>query len=115
MADQHHLQFPFLSDEGNRVARQFGLIYRVPEYQQEIYQRAFVNLPFVNGDSSWELAIPATFIVGPRKAAGEPQAPPEPLAAREPEHSVVYASSNPDYTDRPEPADIQRRIQQLSS
>src|SRR6266567_3789129 len=47
MADQHRVKFPLLSDEGNRIARQFGLVYRVPEYQQEIYQRAFVNLPFV--------------------------------------------------------------------
>lgn len=59
MADQHRLRFPVLSDAGSKVARQFGLAYRVPEYQQEVYQRAFVNLPFANGDSSWELPIPA--------------------------------------------------------
>jgi peroxiredoxin len=98
MADQHHLQFPLLSDEGNRVARQFGLIYRVPEYQQEIYQRAFVNLPFVNGDSSWELPIPAVYVLGQQDSA---------------DSSVLYASPNPDYTERPEPDEILNALSQL--
>ena len=30
MVDQHKLRFPLLSDAGNQVARQFGLVYRVP-------------------------------------------------------------------------------------
>src|SRR5437660_12741809 len=63
MADQHKLRFPLLSDRGNQVARRFGLVYRVPEYQQEVYRRAFINLPLANGDESWQLPIPATFVV----------------------------------------------------
>ena len=87
MHDQHTLRFPLLSDAGNRVARQFGLTYRVPEVQESIYRRAFVNLPFTNGDESWELPIPATYIV-------------------ERDGTVLYASANEDYTQRPEPAGI---------
>lgn len=89
MADQHHLRFPLLSDAGNKVARQFGLVYRVPEYQQEVYQRAFVNLPFANGDCSWELPIPAIYVV-------------------DQDSTVLYAAANPDYTERPEPDEILR-------
>src|SRR5205809_5317581 len=63
MADQHKLRLPVLSDRGNQVARRFGLVYRVPEYQQEVYRNAFINLPFANGDEGWELPIPATFVV----------------------------------------------------
>lgn len=100
MADQHKLLFPLLSDSGNSVARQFGLVYRVPEYQQEIYRRAFTNLPFVNGDDSWELPIPATYILAKRDDNSAP-------AAR-----ILYAAVNPDYTDRPEPADLLSRIAQ---
>src|ERR1700739_4918897 len=48
MHDQHKLRFPLLSDAGNQVARQFGLTYRVPEYQQALYKKTFVNLPFIN-------------------------------------------------------------------
>jgi peroxiredoxin len=87
MADQHKLRFPLLSDAGNNVARRFGLAYRVPDEQQAIYRRAFVNLPFANGDDSWELPIPATFIV-------------------DRDGTVLYASANEDYTERPEPSDI---------
>jgi peroxiredoxin len=87
MHDQHKLRFPLLSDAGNKVARQFGLTYRVPAAQEAIYRRAFVNLPFTNGDDSWELPIPATFIV-------------------DRDGAILYASANEDYTDRPEPTDI---------
>jgi len=87
MADQHRVQFPLLSDAGNRVARAFGLAYQVPDEQQAIFRRAFINLPFTNGDESWELPIPATFVID-RDA------------------TILYASSNPDYTQRPEPEDI---------
>jgi peroxiredoxin len=91
MHDQHKLRFPLLSDAGNKVARQFGLTYRVPTAQEAVYRRAFVNLPFTNGDDSWELPIPATFIVD-RDA------------------TILYASANEDYTDRPEPMEIVNAI-----
>jgi peroxiredoxin len=87
MRDQHKLRFPLLSDSGNKVARQFGLTYRVPQEQESVYRKAFVNLPFVNGDDSWELPIPATHII-------------------DHDGTVLYASANEDYTDRPEPNDI---------
>ena len=63
MHDQHKLRFALLSDGENKVARQFGLTYRVPAMQEAVYRRAFVNLPFTNGDDSWELPIPATYII----------------------------------------------------
>ena len=93
MHDQHKLRFPLLSDAGNKVARQFGLTYRVPEPQEAIYRRAFVNLPFTNGDESWELPIPATYILGR-------------------DGTVLYASANEDYTERPEPSDIVNFLQE---
>jgi peroxiredoxin len=87
MADQHKFHFPLLSDVGNDVARQFGLVYRVPEFQQAVYRRAFINLPLANGDDSWELPIPATYII-------------------ERDGTVLYASADPDYTERLEPGEI---------
>src|ERR1700720_694623 len=87
MADPQKLRIPLLSDLGNDVARQFGLVYRVPEFQQAVYRRAFINLPLANGDESWELPIPATYIL-------------------ERDGTVLCASSNPDYTERPEPGEI---------
>ena len=87
MQDQHKLRFPLLSDAGNQVARRFGLIYRVNDEQQALYRRAFVNLPFANGDETWELPIPATYIL-------------------DRDRTVLYASANEDYTERPEPEAI---------
>jgi peroxiredoxin len=87
MHDQHKMRFPLLSDAGNKVARQFGLSYRVPSMQEAVYRQAFVNLPFTNGDESWELPIPATYIL-------------------DQDGTVLYASADEDYTERPEPTEI---------
>lgn len=92
MHDQHKLRFPLLADAGNKVARQFGLTYRVPPPQEAVYRRAFVNLPFTNGDDSWELPIPATYIL-------------------DRDGKVLYMSANEDYTERPEPSDILGHLQ----
>ena len=92
MVDQHRLRFPLLSDAGNQVARQFRLVYRVPEEQQAIYRRAFINLPFANGDESWELPIPATYIL-------------------DRDGTVLFASANEDYTERAEPEEIVRSLE----
>ncbi len=91
MADQHKLKFPLLSDAGNKVARQFGLTYRVPDYQQAVYKRVFINLPFTNGEASWELPIPATYIL-------------------DRDGTIMFASHNADYTERPEPSDILQKL-----
>jgi peroxiredoxin len=87
MRDQHKLTFPILVDATNQLAHRFGLAYRVPEEQQGLYRSTFVNLPFVNGDSRWELPIPATFII-------------------DRDGSIRFAFADEDYTSRPEPLDI---------
>jgi len=87
MHDQHKLRFPLLSDAGNKIARQFSLTYRVPPAQEAVYRRAFVNLPFTNGDDSWELPIPATYIIDGNG-------------------TIRYVSADEDYTKRPEPMEI---------
>jgi peroxiredoxin len=95
MHDQHKPRFSLLSDAGNEVARQFGVVYRVPEYQQVVYKRVYVNLPFANGDDSWELPLPATFVL-------------------DRDGTIAYASASEDYTDRPEPAEILQAVTSFS-
>jgi peroxiredoxin len=63
--DMHRLRFPVLSDTGNQVARQFGLVYRVPPELQAMYESIFTKLPGYNGDASWELPMAATYIIDP--------------------------------------------------
>jgi peroxiredoxin len=84
MAGQHGLPFPILFDPGNQVAEQFGLVYRVPEYHQTYYRSIMVNIPFVNGDPSWRLPLPATYVI-----------------ARD--GRVLFAEAHADFRVRPEP------------
>jgi peroxiredoxin len=92
MRDQHALGFPLLVDAHNEVARQFGLVYSVPEEQQKLYRSTLVNLPFVNGDESWELPIPATYVV-------------------DRDGTILWAAADEDYTVRPEPLEILRCLE----
>jgi peroxiredoxin len=84
MAGQHGLPFPVLTDPGCALAEKFGLVYTVPEYHQQYYRSIMVNVPFVNGEPSWRLPLPATYVVSP---AGR----------------VVFAEAHADFRVRPEP------------
>jgi peroxiredoxin len=84
MASQHGLPFPVLSDPGCAVAGQFGLTYTVPEYHRAYYRSILVNIPFVNGDQSWRLPLPATYVI-----------------ARD--RTVLFAEAHADFRVRPEP------------
>ena len=90
-ADQHQLHFPVLSDPGNRVARQFGLAYRLPQELEQLYRSIFINLPNSNGDQSWELPLPATYIL-------------------ERDGTVLCAFADPDHMRRAEPAELLERL-----
>lgn len=57
------LKFPVLSDEGNKVAKQFGLVYTLDESLRPIYQAFGINLNAHNGNNSFELPVPATFLI----------------------------------------------------
>jgi peroxiredoxin len=84
MVGQHGLPFPVLNDPGCTVAAQFGLAYTIPEYHREYYRSVLVNIPFINGDTSWQLILPATYVLGR-------------------EGKVLYAAANADFRVRPEP------------
>jgi peroxiredoxin len=58
------LTFPVLSDGGNKVARTYGLVFRVPDDVIPIYRQFGVDLEKENGDGSHELPMPATYIIG---------------------------------------------------
>lgn len=85
--DQHKLRFPVLSDPGNLTAKAFGIAYRVPEEQESLYRRIFVNLPHLNGDESWELPLPAVFLIGK-------------------DGKCLFSESIEDYTVRSEPSKV---------
>lgn len=60
-AEKKGLTFPVLSDSGNQVARRYRLVFSLSETLRAVN----VNLPAYNGDDSWELPMPGTFVIAP--------------------------------------------------
>lgn len=89
------LTFPILSDPRNEVADAFGLRFKLPDYLIDLYANVFKNdLPGFNGDPSWTLPMPARYVVGQ-------------------DGRIAYAEVNPDYTRRPDPAELLPALQGL--
>jgi peroxiredoxin len=84
---QHSIPFPLLHDSSCAVAEQFGLAYQIPPYHQQHYRSVLVNIPFINGDQSWKLLIPATYVV-------------------DTDGTVLFAEAHADFRVRPEPEDV---------
>jgi len=61
---KHDLKFPVLSDAGNKIARKFGLVFTLDDGLKKIYDAFGIDLLAHNGDSSLELPVPATYLIG---------------------------------------------------
>jgi peroxiredoxin len=87
IAEKYNLEFEVLSDQANRTAREYGLLFTVDEEMRPLYLEWGFDVPACNGDDSWELPVPATYIIDT--------------------NSVVRAAFiDKDYTKRMEPDDI---------
>ena len=94
-ATRHAIEIDILSDSGNRVAQLLGLVFELPEELRAIYARNGIDIPAFNGDDSFRLPVPATYIVD---QAG----------------MIAYAFVNADYTQRLEPAGILDQLAAMS-
>lgn len=91
---QHSLSFPVLSDAGCLVAEMFGVAYTVPEPMRLQLRSIMINIPFLHGDqgdATWRLPLPATFVLKP---GADGQA------------TVAFAEAHADHRVRPDPADV---------
>lgn len=61
--EKFDLKFPVLTDTGNQVARQFGLVFTLDESLRPIYNNFGIDITTHNGDQSFELPVPATYLV----------------------------------------------------
>ena len=93
---QNSLNFPILSDTENSVAAAFGLRFALPDYLVDLYKALKNDLPSFNGDPSWTLPMPARYVIGQ-------------------DGTILYAEVNPDYTRRPEPADMLPALDRLAA
>jgi len=62
--EKDSLAFTVCTDSGNRVAKDFGLVFTLPEELRPIYTQFGIDLPTWNGDDSFELPMPATYVIG---------------------------------------------------
>jgi peroxiredoxin len=87
--NKNNLHFTMLSDRKHEIARKLNLVFKVdPEVNKE-YKLLGLDLESSQGDKSFELPIPATFVIDQNR-------------------KVVFAFADADYTKR---ADTQKIIE----
>jgi peroxiredoxin len=94
LAEKMKLTFLVLSDAGNQVARQFGLVFAIDEAVRDAHRQVDANLPTFNGDDSWELPMAGTFLV-------------------DPSGTVRLAFVDPDFTCRLDPSVMIARLKEF--
>lgn len=93
--DRLGIGFPLLTDRGNKVARLFGLTFRLPPDLIDLYRRAEIDIARINGMADWELPLPATYVVGR-------------------DGDVTHAFIELDFTERAEPADVVAALRRIA-
>ncbi|MBD3610777.1 MAG: AhpC/TSA family protein [Gammaproteobacteria bacterium] len=85
--EKNELAFDILSDQENKIAREFGLVFTLPESLKPIYDKFGIDIPAHNGDGSFELPVPATYVIGKNR-------------------EIIFDFIDADYTTRLEPSII---------
>lgn len=83
-ADANKLSFDLLFDAENRVARRYGLVFKVRGDLKEVYKGFGLDLEKSQGNDKWELPLAATYVIGQ-------------------DGTVLYSFIEADYTKRAEP------------
>lgn len=87
MEEKNGITFQVLSDLGNTYARQCGLVFTLAEELRPIYKDWGADLPANNGDDTFELPLPATYVVDQQS-------------------KIILSFVDTDYTKRLEPSAI---------
>jgi peroxiredoxin len=96
MSERNALEFDVLTDPRNKVARTYGLMFRLPEEIKTLYEGPMqILLPQVNGDESWTLPVPGTFVL-------------------DKDGIVRWRFVDPDHTRRAEPTDVLDAVRSLA-
>lgn len=90
--EKNELEFEVLSDEFNKVAKEYGLVFSLDEELRPIYKSFGIDIITANNEDSFELPMPATFVINKNK-------------------EIIYSFVDEDYTKRSEPQTILDIIQ----
>lgn len=93
-AEKNELGFQVLSDVGNDVAREYGVVFQLTEGVQASYEQGFGMSEF-NGDDSGELPLAATYVI-------------------DQSGTIRWAFLDADYRNRAEPQDVVTVLEGLS-
>jgi peroxiredoxin len=85
MQERNELQFPVLSDAENNLARKLGILFQQPDTLRPILEANGVDLQERNGDDSYEVPFPASYLIDSKGM-------------------IRSAFLDPDYTRRLEPS-----------
>ncbi len=94
-AKKNDLPFVVLSDPGNRVAREYGVVFKMTPEVADAMQKG-AKLHERNGDDSDELPLAATYVIAP-------------------DGTVTYAFLDADYRNRAEPARLVDALKALQT
>lgn len=92
--DKNDLKFKILSDNLNKEARKYGLVFQLDDELKKVYLKFGLDLEKNQGNDSWELPIPATYVISK-------------------DGKIVYSFLNVDYVQRAEPSDIIKALNSL--
>lgn len=92
----NELDITVLSDKGNRISAELGLVFELPDELKPIYENLGIDIPASNGEDSFTLPVPATYIIGKDRV-------------------VLYRFINVDYTRRVEPALLVAELDKLQA
>lgn len=95
-AEKNELTFEVLSDKGNQVARAFGLEFALPEALRPVYEKLGIDLNAANGDATFELPVPATFVI-------------------DSDGVVRHAFVDADYTQRLDPVEVVTALREIAA
>ena len=94
--EKNELSFEVLSDRSNIYAKQLGLVFTLPETLRPIYSNFGINIPAHNGDDTFELPLPATYVLSS-------------------DGTIIYSFADADYTKRLDPAKILEALEAISA
>lgn len=94
-AEKNELEFVVLSDVGNKVAKEYGVVFELPPEIHEFYQSRF-DLHAYNGDDSGTLPLSATYVIAPNG-------------------KITYAFLDVDYTKRADPVEVVEEVKAIQS
>lgn len=66
-SEKNEIAFDVLTDANNNYARDLGLVFKMPESLQEVYNSFGIDVEAHNGNTNFELPMPATLVVNSNK------------------------------------------------